>query len=94
MPVLLAAEGICREREGDVWGSVERLSRAVTGLSAFAANPATWPFQGMVSGHLAIALIKAGKRDEAKKIAERWHYVILVSLDPVSRHIVETEVLG
>ncbi|HEX6831914.1 MAG TPA: hypothetical protein VF132_00155, partial [Rudaea sp.] len=94
MAVYKAAEGICQLRAAQSDAAAAHLGEAAGLLKEFAASAPTWPFQGIIHGYAAIALLKAGQRAAAKQLIEPWKQIALTTLDPPARKLVQTEVLA
>jgi predicted Zn-dependent protease len=90
-PIALAADGVLLQRRGDAAAGLAKLAEAVAGFEKFAANPAVWPFQGILRGLLALALAQAGRRDEARQVLGGWEDVVRTSLDAERRRLLESE---
>jgi hypothetical protein len=91
-PLATAADGLLALRRGDGATGLAQMAEAVAGFAKFAANPAVWPFQGLLVGHFALALAQAGRRDEARAVLSDWRDVALNSLDAEHRRLLESEV--
>lgn len=90
-PVHRAIAGITHLREGDHAQAAAILQEAVTAIDAFAANPAVWPFNGMLSGYLALALLGCDRREDARTALAPWRQVALYCLEPASRQRLASE---
>lgn len=90
-PVAIAIEGLVAQRCGDATMAVARLKAAYTGFSEFAVNPSAWPIQGALAGHLALALLDAGRRDDARAALAEWRDVAPHWIGPAARRRLETE---
>lgn len=90
-PVHRAIAGIAHLRDGEHAQAAGILRESVTALDAFAANPAVWPFNGMLSGYLALALLGCGRREDAHAVLAPWRQVALHCLEPASRQRLASE---
>jgi hypothetical protein len=91
--IYTASEGICLLRDGNARDAADLLTTAMDGLQPFAANPAVWPFHGIIAGFRALALARDGRRDEARDALAAWQEISLACLDAETRRSIETEVL-
>lgn len=87
-----ATEGVLRLRTGNAEAAVASLNSASDALAEFAENPATWPFQGTIAGYLALALARAGRRNDARAVLKPWREIAMAHLDAATRHSIESEV--
>ncbi len=88
-----AAEGVGFLRVDELDRACEHLCKAVEILKPFGNLTAAWPFQGIVAGYAAIALVRAGRRDAARAVLEPWLQVANTCIDPRARQLIQTEVL-
>ena len=84
-PIAVAVQGLIARREGDEEGGELLLTDAVSGLSAFAANPAVWPLFGILVGHQALAMARSGDAAEARTALSGWEPVVDACLDAATR---------
>jgi hypothetical protein len=90
-PLATATDGLLAVRRGDTTTGLAQLAEAVAGFAKFAANPAVWPFQGILVGHFALALAQAGHRAEANAALAEWRDVVDTCLDPQARALLRQE---
>lgn len=90
-PIAEAIDGLLAVRAGDAAAGIERLRAGVAGFDEFAGNPASWPIMGILAGHLALALLDAGRRDEARAALAPWRDVAPHWIGPAARRRLETE---
>lgn len=90
-PIHRAVEGVLLLREGAHAEAADILGEAADALDAYAANPSVWPFNGMLSGYLALALLGCGRREDAEAAFAPWREVALNCLEPASRQRLASE---
>jgi hypothetical protein len=91
LPIALAADGLLLQRSDQAEAGLAKLKEAAQGLEGFAGNPAFWGFHGIILARLVLALLRAGRREEAQLHLAPWRDVILNTTDPDTRRALHAE---